>query len=212
MFRRVQGRQGVPTGDPAQPAVKLVSPTMERADDCAIAMALRLADDSRTPVTAQIVEAANLAILAPDHDRPLTHHVERHEIAGAGQIAGVADELPAPAEQPVFLKFEHFLVEISPTGQAAAVGNVGAEPAIGRAGGMNAHGADLANCGGNRPVRRAAPVGETRCLATPGEPASRRSPTGSIPTLRPIDAAQSSLPEPSPGRGIPRRCRPWAPR
>jgi hypothetical protein len=94
---------------------------MEGADDGGLAMAALVAHHPRAAVAADIVEAAHHPILAADGERPLPHHIQGQIVARRRDIADMAHQLPAAAEQLVLLDLQELEVEIGPPGQPAAL-------------------------------------------------------------------------------------------
>jgi hypothetical protein len=81
-------------------------------------MALRPIEEPRGAVPAGVVEAADLAVFAADHDDALAQEVEGVEIAGAGHVVDVADDLPALAENELLLELEELRLAVYPARQA----------------------------------------------------------------------------------------------
>ena len=65
-----------------QLAVELVAPRVIRADDAVAAVALRSVEQARSAMAADIVKAAELAVLAAHGDDRFAEHVERVIVAG----------------------------------------------------------------------------------------------------------------------------------
>ena len=63
---------------------------------------------------ADVVEAADLAVIAADRDDTLAEEVKRVEIAALRNVVDVADELPAGAEYPLPLEGEELRITIDP--------------------------------------------------------------------------------------------------
>jgi hypothetical protein len=72
-------------------------------------------------VAADVVEAANLAVLAADGQDGLVDDVQRLEIPRRRHVVDVADEVPALPEHDLALQVEELGVGIGPPGQAEVV-------------------------------------------------------------------------------------------
>src|SRR5262249_22097042 len=105
----------------AELAVEIVGPAMEGADDGGLAMAALCLHHPRAAMAADIVKAAHHAILAADGEGALPHHIEGHVVARLGDVADMADELPAAPEQLLLFDLQELGVEIDPPGQPAAL-------------------------------------------------------------------------------------------
>ncbi len=100
-----------------QPASQIVGPGMVGADQ-APALAGRAIDQPGGAVAADIVEAADHAVLAADHDDAFAQIIEGVVAAGRGQVVLVADHLPGGAEQTLPLDREELGIGIEPGRQA----------------------------------------------------------------------------------------------
>jgi len=69
-------------------------------------------------VTADIGESARGAVVAADDEDALAQNLQRPPVAGPGDVAGVADDLPAGPDQPRHFDAEIFGIAIDPAGQA----------------------------------------------------------------------------------------------
>src|SRR4029079_11308745 len=87
---------------PDQRAVVGVRPGVVRALDRALRVAVRLrVADARAAMPADVVEAAELAVLPADHDDALTGDVDGDEIAGLRGLVGPRDVHPFTEEHPI---------------------------------------------------------------------------------------------------------------
>src|SRR5262249_44652597 len=69
---------------------------------------------------ADVVEAADPAVIASERYDGLAEKVEAVIVADGRNIVLVADELPARAENGLLLRFEEFRIAVDPGGQAPA--------------------------------------------------------------------------------------------
>ena len=92
----------VPSG--LQVALEIVGPGMERAGDHA-RIALALEEDMAT-VHAHVVEGAQGPVPGAGHEHLLVEDIGGQEVAGVGEVVGVADELPAPEPDRLLLALE----------------------------------------------------------------------------------------------------------
>src|SRR3546814_572806 len=79
---------------------------------------MRSVDDARAAMAADIGESAQLGIVATCHDYAFTAVIERVPIASCGNIALVADNLPARAEYSFEFQCEELRIAIGPCRQA----------------------------------------------------------------------------------------------
>jgi hypothetical protein len=84
-------------------------------------MAGRAFDNAGTPVAAQVVESPHHAIRPPHDDSAFAQHVMAQPVAGIGNVADMAHDLPMGQEQLVTLQREHRVGMIGPAGQTAPV-------------------------------------------------------------------------------------------
>ena len=94
---------------------------MEGADDGAAAMALAVLHHARAAVPADIVEAAHQAVLAAHDEGAFADHVEGEVVARVGDVADMADDLPAAPEKLLLLDLQELGIEIGPPGQTLAL-------------------------------------------------------------------------------------------
>ena len=99
------------------------------------AVAVLAVNQARCAVAADVVETANLAVLAANGQDGLVDDVERLEVPRLRHVVEVADEVPALAENGLALELEELGIRINPAGQAKIV----LGPGLGRQGtfGMN---------------------------------------------------------------------------
>src|SRR3569832_313805 len=91
---------------PAQRSIEIVDPAMEGADDGTLAMTLLAIDDARAAMAAEIVEGPHRAVLPAHDDGALAEKIEGDPVAGGGNVADMADNLPMGEEQLVALEIE----------------------------------------------------------------------------------------------------------
>jgi len=75
-------------------------------------------DQPRAAVAADVGEGARYPIVAADDEDALAQYLKRPPVAGARDIAGVTDDLPAGADQPRHFEAEIFGIAVDPAGQA----------------------------------------------------------------------------------------------
>jgi len=63
-------------------------------------------------VAADVRERPELALDAADDGNRLADELDRHEVAGPGEVRGPGDQLPRPAKDSVLLDFEHGQFEV----------------------------------------------------------------------------------------------------
>ena len=90
-----------------QAAVEGVCPGVVGALDGALQAAGGVVAEPRAAVPADVVEAAQLALLGAHHDHALAGHVDRHEVAGLVQALVAAGVEPGAREHPLALEVEH---------------------------------------------------------------------------------------------------------
>ena len=117
--------EGARARGPAQRAVEIVDPAVERTDQRVLAGALLVGHDARAAMPAHIVEGAHHAVLAAHDQRPLADHVHGQIIAGARHVADMPDDLPVIAEDALLLQLQQRVGMIAPARQAPAVPLVG---------------------------------------------------------------------------------------
>src|SRR5262245_5017984 len=71
-------------------------------------------------VAADIVEGADCAVLAANNEGALAQHVQSRIGAGLGDLADVANDLPAAQQQMASFEIEELGVAVGPTGQRLA--------------------------------------------------------------------------------------------
>jgi hypothetical protein len=96
------------------------------------AVAALAVDQARGAVAADVVETANLPVLAANCQDRLVDDVERLEVPCLRHVVDVADEVPALAENGLALEFEELWIRINPAGQAKIV----LGPGLGRQGAL----------------------------------------------------------------------------
>ena len=128
--------EGFGARGPAQRAVQIIDPAVERADQRPLAMALRPVDHPRAPMAAQVVKGAHHPVAAPDHHRAFAQQIEGQPVAGRGNVTYMPGDLPMFQKQLAAFKIEERLGMIGPAGQAPAI------PAVrnGFVGNLNGHG------------------------------------------------------------------------
>src|SRR5688500_4315177 len=75
-------------------------------------------DDLRSAVPADIVEGPRLTVVAADKDDAGPEIVELLPLAGLGDVARVAQDLRAGAEERALLRLEEIGIAIGPAGKA----------------------------------------------------------------------------------------------
>src|SRR5581483_3237968 len=87
---------------PDQAAVVGVAPRVVRTLDRALGVAARFGiAEPRASVAADVVERAELRVLAADDHEALAGDVDGDEIAGLGRLVGPGDVHPLPEEDPL---------------------------------------------------------------------------------------------------------------
>jgi hypothetical protein len=89
-----------------QLAVEIVGPAVIGADELA-GMAMLVVADARAAMAAEIVEGADLAVLAAHHDDHLRADPPGEVVAALWDRAGVAGEQPAAVEDVAQVRLEH---------------------------------------------------------------------------------------------------------
>jgi hypothetical protein len=114
----VEVAEGLGVRHPGQAAAQVVAPGVVRAGHADAAVAARPIDHPRGAVAANVVEGADLVVVAAHHDQALAEEVEGVEVPRLGNVRQVADDLPAGAEHRRLLRLEEICVVIDPAGQA----------------------------------------------------------------------------------------------
>ena len=86
--------------------------------DPASAIAPRIVEQARRAVPANVVKAADRAVVAAHDENGLAEELERMEITRIRNVVHVADELPARKKNELPLALEKIGVAIDPGGQA----------------------------------------------------------------------------------------------
>jgi hypothetical protein len=107
--------------DADQLAFERVAPVVIRTLDELTAVALLSVEQARGPMPADVVEAAQLTILAADRNDRLVEQIEAVIVADLGNVVAVADQLPAGAEDRALLQLEEIRVVVDPPGQTKIV-------------------------------------------------------------------------------------------
>src|SRR5690348_6572302 len=81
-------------------------------------------DQTRAPVTADVGEGADFAVVAANNEDAVAEIFERTPFTWLGHLALVADDLRRGAKEGLLLRFEEFRVEVEPAGQAHPVKGV----------------------------------------------------------------------------------------
>ena len=116
--------EGFGARGPAQRAVQIIDPAVERADHRPLAMALCPVHHPRAPVAAQVVKGAHHAVAAPDHHRAFPQQIEGQPVAGCGNVIHMPCNLPVLQKQLAAFKIEQRLGMIRPAGQSPAIPGV----------------------------------------------------------------------------------------
>ncbi len=114
-------------GDARERAIEIVGPGMIGAHQPFRAAAGPV-DDARPAVAADVGEGADLPVPAAHDDHAFAKVVERVPVAGGGDVADVANDLPRGREDPFLLDREELGVGIGPGRKAPALERVGVRP------------------------------------------------------------------------------------
>ena len=102
----------VHVGRSDEPALEVVGPGVVRALDALADAGFGLGEQAGPPVPADVIEGANLVVLAPDDDQALVGDLAEDGIAGIGDLVLAADEDPHPGEEPFALLEEVIRVDV----------------------------------------------------------------------------------------------------
>src|SRR6185312_9221403 len=98
--------------------VQTVCPGVIGAGDPPAAVSPGLIEEPGGAVTAGVVKAANLSVIAAQHDDALAEEIEGMVVAAARHVVEVTDDLPARPEDELLLHLEEFRVAVDPGRQA----------------------------------------------------------------------------------------------
>src|SRR5581483_904200 len=101
-----------------QAPVETVCPGVIGAGDPPPAVPSGLIEEPGRAVPASVVKAADLPVLAAQHDDALAEEIERVVVAAARHVVDVTDDLPARTEDELLLELEEFRVAVDPGRQA----------------------------------------------------------------------------------------------
>jgi hypothetical protein len=94
-------------GDPSQPAVEAEVPEVVGADNAGTGVAAP-GEQPHAPVTAQIVEAAQLTVEPAHDDEGVEARLQGHEVARVGQFRLGCRQMPGAGEEEALLPLEPF--------------------------------------------------------------------------------------------------------
>src|SRR6185436_15795578 len=129
-----------------QLAFERITPMVVRTRDEVTAVAFLRVEQARRPMTANVIEAAQLAVLAAHGDDGLAKQVEAVVVANLRNVVAIANQLPAGAKDRALLQLEELGVVVDPTRQSEVI-----LVRVSRPRGLNggAHGLRIAAWAGN---------------------------------------------------------------
>src|SRR3954471_4888215 len=107
-------------GSGDQRPVERVAPGVVGAAQVAAHRALLVVADARAAVPADVVEGAELLVLAADHQQALVGELHPHPVAGPGHAFGASDVDPVAVEDPLLVEGVGLLGVVGRPGQRLA--------------------------------------------------------------------------------------------